>query len=425
MDNKLKEFINTYKVPINDKIKPLKIGSGTNGDVYNIGYGKILKFGSNKTPKKNRTIEEEMYDRINRVRNAKYEYNITKYVGKKLNAAKKPKFVPEIHGGFYGNKETGSSLFIMNKVKGMTLQNFFKIATPEQLKVIRETLVGYVEQLEKIGVVHGDLNPNNIMIEVLSSGKLKVTLIDFGRGRRTKNEINTKYAFYHPWDIILKNRGKKVVRLPYVYVERTNQPTALSNQDFINAFFGNNGTRATQLKNAINIIVREKDALTRAQSRVKYINGVAPPTQKQRLMELLSNPQLKNERIQELINILKTSKAMTNNATVEFFINRLQRIKNDTLPSRQTPVSRTATSPSRHLNEQISKLYTLLSNNPNATRLNNIIGKQSLNTRNKLFKYIGSNQRTSPLPYSYEITKALLNANERMLPKNVSNSPIR
>ena len=460
-NNKLNEFIKTYKVPINDKIKPLKIGSGTNGDVYNIGYGKILKFGSNKTdPKKIRTIEEKMYDRINRVRNAKYEYTITKYVGKKLkNAAKKPKFVPEIHGGFYGNKETGSSLFIMNKVKGVTLQEFFKIATPDQLADIRKTLVGYVEELKRIGVVHGDLNPKNIMIEVLPDRKLKVTLIDFGRGRHIKNEINTTYAFYHPWDIILKNRVKKVVSLPYVDVERTNQPTALSNQDFINAFFGNNGTRATQLKNAINIIVRGKDALTRAQSRVKYKNGVAPPTQKQRLMGLLHTHQPNNKRIQELINILKTSKAMTtNNATVEFFINRLQRIKNDTLPSRQTPVSRTATSPpkprppprlpplpsrqtpvsrtatppsrqtpvsrtatppSRHLNEQISKLYTLLSNKPNANR-KKIINNLHKDTISNLVNYIGKYAHSISPSNSHPILMALLNANNRMSPSNVN-----
>ena len=146
------------------------------------------------------------------------------------------------------------------------------------------------------------------------------------------------------------------------------------------------------------------------------------------------------------LNILKTSKAMTtNNATVEFFINRLQWIKNDTLPSRQTPVSRTATSPpkprppprlpplpsrqtpvsrtatppSRHLNEQISKLYTLLSNKPNANR-KKIINNLHKDTISNLVNYIGKYAHSISPSNSHPILMALLNANNRMSPSNVN-----
>ena len=168
MSTRLLKFIKKYKIPKLNKLE--RLSSGANGNIWNIGNEKLLKFGKGKT-KEN-------------INNAEREYTITKYVGetKKLN------FVPHIHGQFYGNGTNGS-LFILNKVPGVTLHEFSQTATPEQLETIREKLLDYVEALKGIHVIHGDLNPNNIMIYVSPNGDIKVTLIDFGRGRYNTNKL--------------------------------------------------------------------------------------------------------------------------------------------------------------------------------------------------------------------------------------------
>ena len=337
MSTNLLAFITKHKVPISKNTRLERIGSGRNGEVYNIGKGKILKFGSVKNvPDNKRPQSEKNKEKKNQVKNAKHEYNITKKVGEQLN------FVPKIHGNFYGNKN--GSLFIMNKVPGETLHEFSQDATPEQLERIRKTLLGYISKLEKIGVVHGDLNPNNIMIEVLPGGQLKVTLIDFGRGRYKNNKTFGEVPYPFPTKLGCKpgSENSRYCKLPYVLTSRISQPTAKSNRNFINAFFGKSGgvvPRSTRLKNAINIINFKKKALERA-SNIQYANvrnkhgeiigkTIKRIGQKGRLYTLLENFEKENIRIPKLINeLIKNRKPVfDNNKNVNTFIEMLQKIK--------------------------------------------------------------------------------------------------
>jgi serine/threonine protein kinase len=289
----LKTFVNKYKVPVKNVDKLKLIGSGANGDVWNNNSGKLLKF------------------RTGSIRNSKHEYDMTKKL-------QKFSFVPRLKGNFYNGSKNGS-LFMLSKVPGVTLQEFSKYATPEQLKVIRAKLDDYVNKLLKIGIIHGDLNPTNIMIEVLSNGSLKVTLIDFGRSRYTKNNVNGNNSYF-PWPTTIgcqhETGNSRYCKLKYVFPKRFSQPSAESNKQFLNAIFGKNGgvvSKTTRLKNAINVIASKKTNLAWTKE-----------DQKKRLINALKKYENQNGRIPEIIKQLGEQPASKyTNPTIEKFINML------------------------------------------------------------------------------------------------------
>jgi len=318
----LKKFIKKHKVPLtNQQIGRINlIGSGTNAHIFNFGENKLIKFGT--------------YNKKSNIHNAKHEYNFTKAVGHKFN------FVPRVIGEFYGEVNNGS-LFMLEKVKGVTLKEFSEKATAEQLESVRKTLLNHVNKLVSQRFIHGDLNPNNIMIEVLENGKLKVTLIDFGRGRYTTNNIN-KNTLVHPWSTKLGCTphaiNSRTCKLEYVFTKKgLSGMTAKSNKGSINAFFGKHGgivSRANRIKNAINIIASHQtnqsiktssDPLLHASN-----NKNGKPGQSGYLISLLEQFKNNNKRIPGFINRIKLRKVRNiykPDPNVDQFIFMLEELK--------------------------------------------------------------------------------------------------
>jgi serine/threonine protein kinase len=318
----LKNFIKKHNVPLtNQQIDRIKlIGSGTNAHIFNVGGNKLIKFGT--------------YNKKSNIHNAKHEYNFTKAVGHKFN------FVPRVIGEFYGKTNNGS-LFMLEKVKGVTLTEFSEKATAEQLKSVRKTLLNYVNKLESQRFIHGDLNPNNIMIEVLQDGKLKVTLIDFGRGRYTTNNINNN-ILVHPWPTKLgctpHTINSRTCKLEYVFTKKgLSGMTAKSNKGSINAFFGKRGgivSRANRIKNIISIIAshQTKQSMEKGHDPLfQASNGKnGKPGQRETLIKLLKNFEKNNNRIPGFIQRIELRKSTNNydaHPTVTNFIKMLKEFK--------------------------------------------------------------------------------------------------
>ena len=394
MSTRLLKFIKKYKIPKLNKLE--RLSSGANGNIWNIGNEKLLKFGKGKT-KEN-------------INNAEREYTITKYVGetKKLN------FVPHIHGQFYGNGTNGS-LFILNKVPGVTLHEFSQTATPEQLETIREKLLDYVKALKGIHVIHGDLNPNNIMIYVSPNGDIKVTLIDFGRGRYNTNKLYGN-TLLHPWPTKLgckPGNNSRYCKLTYGYTRRLQQPSGLSNKNFVNAMFGKRGgvvSKATRLQNAMKIINSKQEALNLAGKnkiilkknkkgtilKMTRLNG-----QRETLRKLLLSFKggNENERILKFVTRLNKKKNIENkNKNVKTFIDMLQLIKN----AKNIPLF----TPTTLQKQKIEKIYTV---SKGKQLFNQLISKNILEKTN-ITKLSNENRK---LVENYTSSIMNINVNEK------------
>lgn len=362
MSTRLLEFINKYGVPIQPGARLTRIGSGADGEVWDVVNSNphfIIKFGKQTN--------------ASSVLAAKQEYNLTKNAKRKLNKVGFEPFVPSVKGKFYGADGNGS-LFMLEKVAGKTLHRFVPEATPEQLKLIREKLVSYADALEHVGIVHGDLNPNNIMIEVLPDGTLKIRLIDFGRGRYTTNRVVGGQTLSQ-WPTTLRCApGKsRYCKLVYTWSNRTgNLPTGVRNQNFVEALFGKKGagiaSRASRLKNAVNIIIDERRKLFKASNNypktIKDKRGLKIGTvtingQKGKLKSLLEFFKNENSRIKtEILPLLVPGRSLikNNNPTVQDFIWMLRGIKNNKNAPLFTPTSTQE--------QQVRNLYTALTRTP-------------------------------------------------------------
>ena len=95
--------------------------------------------------------------------------------------------------------ETPSSFYLaMELLPGQTLCDFVESCGPLEehtvVKIFRQ-LVKAVKDLQTSGVQHGDINENNIIINVSSDGNLKVYLIDFGAS--TWFSSHRRYTKFH------------------------------------------------------------------------------------------------------------------------------------------------------------------------------------------------------------------------------------
>ena len=344
MSTRLLDFIRNHGIHELNSSSFGKIGSGANGEVWNVKGSDppiIIKFGKFKN--------------ASSVKSAKNEYNLTKNTRQKLiNKGFEP-FLPSVRGNFYGNIGNGS-LFMLNKVPGETLHRFSQHATSEQLDFIRAKLQSYVDALKSIGVVHGDLNPNNIMIEVLPKGDLKVSIIDFGRGRYNTNKLISEKAYSQwPTPVRCKPGKSRYCKLEYTWSSRANHPTAVDNQQFINAVFGKKGgiaSRATRLKDAINIISNEKWSLREASNNTSK-KGITIKGQKSIIKNLLETFKNENARIANLMPLLRAGQVKTNSNKVRNFILMLRGIRNN----KNIPLF----TPTTTQTQQIRKLYNTLS----------------------------------------------------------------
>lgn len=143
------------------------LGRGTFGEVYkasNNNNGKIYAIKEIKL-----VNEEAIYD-------AKREYNILKYIQRKLNCSKYILCVEEFKessNNFYIITEYLYSYITLNKINDV----FREVLTTENYNTIFENLCCGLKLLHSIGIVHRDIKSDNVLINLIT---LNIKYIDFG-----------------------------------------------------------------------------------------------------------------------------------------------------------------------------------------------------------------------------------------------------
>jgi hypothetical protein len=219
------------------------LGKGTNGEAWQVkGEPIIIKVGHRKN--------------ASSVANAQREFLMTKRARNILGNA-----VPTAKD-FYGVEGVGS-LMVLDKVKGNTLHNLEDDLSLEQMNIIKTKLYEYVKKLKAGQLIHGDINPNNIMVWInpKNPSDIRISLIDFGRSRFTNTKVHNR-KLLHPWPTklgckMIGNRRSCVLR----YVNTNNfwaTRGAESNESFLKSFFPNNvPSIRTRIQEALNVLNSE------------------------------------------------------------------------------------------------------------------------------------------------------------------------
>lgn len=87
---------------------------------------------------------------------------------------------------------------VMERATGISLDKYIKINGPMQIPMFKqfgEKLVCVVSDLHRMGVIHRDISPMNIFIDVQDSHLVKLTLIDLGLAYIRGFGIRHKAAF--------------------------------------------------------------------------------------------------------------------------------------------------------------------------------------------------------------------------------------
>ena len=265
------------------------LGKGTNGEAWQVkGEPIIIKVGHRKNALS--------------VASAQREFLITKRAKNILGNA-----VPTARD-FYGVEGVGS-LMVLDKVKGNTLNNLEDELSLEQMNIIKTKLYEYVKKLKAGGLIHGDINPNNIMIWInpAKPSDIRISLIDFGRSSFTDTEVHNR-KILHPWPTklgckMIGNRRSCVLR----YVNTKNfweTRGAESNESFLKSFFPNN---------VPSIRKRIQEALNVLNSELQNVNTI--------------NKTQKSMLILKLKKLLKKTK---NTSKLEEYIKRVEGIPTGT-----------------------------------------------------------------------------------------------
>jgi serine/threonine protein kinase len=228
----------------------MEVTSGTNGAIWKI----IGKEGF--------LIKQQRKTNSESIQNALNEYEITNYTYKKLLEKGLPVFVPQIASNIkarngrtiqpvMGNTKYANNIaYMLQEIPGVTLQKFASLPTTTQddMNDVKRQCYAHVEALNKIGIIHGDLHPKNIMVVRLRNETLKVYFIDFGRARSKNTKIDNTKTFHHPYNTSVgcTKGNSRICALPYVNKvnKRTGQiygqPSGKSNKEFLNAIFASN-----------------------------------------------------------------------------------------------------------------------------------------------------------------------------------------
>jgi serine/threonine protein kinase len=317
------------------------LSSGANGVIYkNKVSGGLIKVSkkfnlsgnNNKLNNEKKAEKRKYYAHATKVLGnaVRQEFEITKRVYEELKKMKVTPFVPEV-SNLRTAKNGGMALFKMSRVPGMTLTRFARDpkTTEEDLEEVKRQCLAYVKKLKQMGILHGDLNPNNIMVKkYIETGKIEVHLIDFGRSL-TIGQLPPGTATYNPWPIHIGCRGDpRLCALPYtVPPNNKNQPYMLNNEA-LRAVFPKNKvvSYSNQLKNLHKILTFQ-------------INSTP-------LTSNFKNRLLRRVNIPEAIkNKIKTKNVVTSRVnykpieTVLEYMNLLESIKN-TLPKTPTTSSK-------------------------------------------------------------------------------------
>ena len=176
-NGKNEDYIKFYKY------KPIKsIGAGAYGQVY------LVKKNKKTFACKVQTITPYILDNIyeNHINNWLYEYKLGSKVGKEKIGPK----MYDIH--FIYDKQLNKlfNIIIMEHINGPTLYNYTLNNTlnTSQVKLLETT----IDKLHKMGIAHGDLHLNNIMV-VIDKKKIRFCIIDYGYAKDKKKLINNQF----------------------------------------------------------------------------------------------------------------------------------------------------------------------------------------------------------------------------------------
>jgi serine/threonine protein kinase len=232
-----------------------ELSSGSNGVIYTDSRNpsvlvKVTKNSTNhnvnssKLTNKEKENIEKSHERYKKrlVNGFKREFNTTKYVYEQLKALGITSFVPEV-SNFRLSPRENKALFTMKKIPGITLNEFVTLSTtkPADIRKVKKKCLEHINNLERIGIIHGDLNPNNIMVN--QHGKdIQVYFIDFGRSKKIANNLPGNLV-YHPWHTTIGcKKGSRLCALPYVDPTAPNVLPYGNNRRFIESIFPTNGT---------------------------------------------------------------------------------------------------------------------------------------------------------------------------------------
>jgi len=178
-NGKNEDYIKFYKY------KPIKsIGAGVYGQVY------LVKKNKKTFACKVQTITPYILDNIyeNHINNWLYEYKLGSKVGKEKIGPK----MYDIH--FIYDKQLNKlfNIIIMEHIDGVTLETYIKNNSLNAIQI--KQLETTINKLHKMGIVHGDIHDNNIL--VISNNKtIRFCIIDYGYAANKKKIINNQIDF--------------------------------------------------------------------------------------------------------------------------------------------------------------------------------------------------------------------------------------
>ncbi len=89
-----------------------------------------------------------------------------------------------VHGGpAYINFHGERYFLLCKRLPGKTLKHYLDdqaLPRSEKLRLLKQVFLMLEEQLHRKGIFHGDLKPDNIMVELQDGGSYQINFIDFG-----------------------------------------------------------------------------------------------------------------------------------------------------------------------------------------------------------------------------------------------------
>lgn len=123
------------------------------------------------------------------------------------------RFFEKVNGGPVAvgfNEEKKCSYFVCKKIRGQTLKQWFRsphTTLLEVFKLLDAIFLALKEQLHDRGLFHGDLKPENIMVECHGGGCYTISFIDFGTSYTEKEGatyVCASGSYYHPSRVVPK-----------------------------------------------------------------------------------------------------------------------------------------------------------------------------------------------------------------------------